>query len=106
MPRFNMYSLDPLCEGIDGDVFPLCGKYYEYEFSRETFERKVNAYRNANNIGIKDNNADVEEDDLLDIIKNFINQYYVYIITVILLIVVIVIIIIIINRKKRRNILK
>ena len=34
IPRFNMYSLDPLCEGIDDNDFPLCGKYYEYDVCR------------------------------------------------------------------------
>ena len=29
LPRFNVYSLDPLCDGIDGNDFRLCGKYYE-----------------------------------------------------------------------------
>ena len=41
LPKFNEYSLDPLCEGIDGEDFRYCNKYYDGEIPRETFERKV-----------------------------------------------------------------
>lgn len=39
-----MYSLDPLCEGIDGRDFPLCGKYYEPRVSYADFEKRVKSY--------------------------------------------------------------
>ena len=55
LPRFNIYSLDPLCKGVDGEKFPLCGKYYEYEVSYDSFKQRVENYRITNNIKDSDN---------------------------------------------------
>lgn len=55
LPKFNIYSLDPLCKNIDGEKFPLCGKYYEYEVSYDSFKERVEHYRKTYNI---DNNSD------------------------------------------------
>ena len=43
VPRYNQYSEDPLCEGIE--EFYLCQESYEKEIDRETFESRINTYR-------------------------------------------------------------
>jgi len=105
LPTFNTYSLDPLCEGIDEDDFPLCAKYYEYEFSRETFERKVNAYRIENNI-TESNNTSQEENNILSQILDLIEKYNLYIAGTLAIILLILIVIIINSRRKKKAILE
>lgn len=108
LPKFNMYSIDPLCKDIDGDDFTLCSKYLEYEVSRETFERKINEYRKTHTINNKDNNK--EENININYIINkaldFINKYNLYIAGFLLVILVILIIIIIKKKLKKRNVLE
>lgn len=108
LPKFNMYSIDPLCKDIDGDDFTLCSKYLEYEVSRETFERKINEYRKTHTINNKDNNK--EENISINYIINkaldFINKYNLYIVGFLLVILIILIIIIIKKKLKKRNVLE
>lgn len=106
LPRFNIYSLDPLCEGIDSDDFQLCSKYYEYEFSRETFEKKVNAYRAENNIGKTDNNDEKENNNILKTILDFIENYNLFIAGGLTIVLIILIVIIVISKKKKRKVLE
>ena len=47
LPRFNSYSLDPLCDDVDGDDFALCGKYYDYDVSYDNFVKRVTSYKNS-----------------------------------------------------------
>ena len=53
IPTFNVYSLDPLCEGIDGEDFELCGKYYEYNIEYSDFIQRVTRYREIHDVGQK-----------------------------------------------------
>lgn len=107
LPRFNMYSLDPLCEGIDGDDFALCGKYYEYDVSYENFVQRVQHYRSIHNVMIDNNDSD---DDLntgiIDTFISFLNNYRLYIIISLFVILIVVMTIVIMNRRKKRWILK
>ena len=50
LPKFNSYSLDPLCDGINTDEFPLCSKYLEYQPSYETFVKKIEEYKKTKEI--------------------------------------------------------
>lgn len=108
LPKFNMYSLDPLCDGIDGDDFPLCGKYYEYDVSYESFVERVNYYRSIHHIS---NNDDIDDSDsnhvtvILNKILDYIFNYRLYIFISLVIILVILIIIIIIKRRKKRGVL-
>ncbi len=105
LPRFNIYSLDPLCEGIDSDDFELCSKYYEYEFSRETFERKVKEYRRVNNIGVEDK-PEQKSENIFKKIFPILDEYKLYIIIFLGIILLILVTIIIIKKKKKRAILE
>lgn len=107
IPRFNVYSLDPLCEGIDGDDFSLCGKYYEYDVSYDDFVTRVNDYRNRHNIdsdntSINDNDNNNIFGKILDVILIYKN----YILIALGILLTILLIIMVINRKKKRGVLE
>lgn len=106
LPTFNIYSLDPLCEGIDGEDFKYCGKYYEYQIDRETFERKVKAYRIEHKIGQEDTTKVEKENNFFPKIVDILKDNYLYILGVAGVLLIITIIIIIISKKKKRKILQ
>lgn len=106
IPKFNRYSLDPLCEGIDGDDFALCGKYYEYDVPYKSFVERVNHYRITHNIKSDQNIDDKDNDDnFISLYKNifdFVKKYSLYIgISFGIVLVIIVFVIVIIKRRKR-----
>ncbi len=107
IPTFNVYSLDSLCEGIDGNDFSLCGKYYEYQVSYDEFVRRVTNYRNSNNISFED---DLGENsvirNVLDDVLYFFSKYELYIIIVILILLIIAILVTILQKRKKRGVLK
>lgn len=108
IPRFNIYSFDPLCEGIDGEDFPLCGKYYEYDVSYESFRERVNYYRATHKIDDVDNN-DTEKNTfelILDNLLDYIVKYRLYIVITLVVILIALNLIILIKRKKKRGVLE
>ena len=109
LPTFNKYSLDPLCEGIDGKEFRLCDKYLEYQVSYDTFKRKVEEYRAAYEIK-KDDNKNTEVHSsvkaILNKILEFMINYQIYILIVLGVLLLILIIIIVIKKKKKRGVLE
>lgn len=106
LPTFNIYSLDPLCEGVDGEDFKYCDKYYEYQIDRETFERKVKAYRIEHKIRQEDTPKVEKENNFFPKILDILKDNYLYILGVIGVLLIITIIIIIISKKKKRKILQ
>lgn len=110
IPRFNTYSLDPLCEGIDGNDFPLCGKYYEYDVSYDNFVDRVNYYRSIHNIDENINDEKKDEKNLIslvyDSILNFFINYKLYIIISIAILLIVIVLFIIIRKRKKRGILE
>lgn len=111
IPMFNSYSLDPLCEGIDGEDFELCGKYYNsnYEISYDTFKRKVEEYRRTHKIKNEKDN-DTKEKISIKVILNkmldFITNYQLYLVIFLGTLLMILIIMIIIKRKRKRVVLE
>ena len=103
LPKFNIYSLDPLCKDIDVEEFALCGKYYEYDISYEAFKEKVVIYRN--NHKIIEKNALVVADKNLSYYLNFIYDFIVnnFIYFIIGTIIIFSFIIFSIANKKRRS---
>ena len=106
LPKFNEYSLDPLCENIDGEDFRYCNKYYDGEILKETFERKVKEYRLINYLDDKKTDNNSNEKDYLKPIVDFLLKYYLYIIIGIGVIVLISLLILIIKKRKKRTILQ
>ena len=106
LPTFNIYSLDPLCEGIDGEDFKYCGKYYEYQIDRETFERKVKAYRIEHKIGQEDTTKVEKENNFFPKILDILKDNYPYILIGLGVLLLTILTIIIISKKKKRKILQ
>lgn len=107
LPRFNTYSLDPLCEGIDGEDFSLCGKYYNHYVDYEIFKKRVTSYRNSHLIDNNISDNSVESDKLLDFLNNayhFVLNNLIYFCLFVGLLVSIVIFIVI-KKKKNRGVL-
>lgn len=108
IPRFNVYSLDPLCEGIDGDDFALCGKYYEYDVKYDNFVARVKHYRATYKI---DDSKEVEKEEnrvemVFNYILEFIVKYKLYIIISAVVILITIVITIIIKKNKKRGVLE
>lgn len=107
LPRFNTYSLDPLCEGIDGNEFQLCGKYYEYNVSYDDFKLRVENYRKTHKI-IKEEEKKEEKsiEEILSNILSFIQKYKLYFIAVAVLFIIVVVVLIIIRKNRKRGVLR
>lgn len=107
LPRFNLYSLDPLCDGISEDEFKLCGKYYEYDVSREEFERRVLEYkRSHSSVEEVEKDANINIDIVFNKVIDFIKKYYVYFIVILFGILIASILISYSYKKKKRRILQ
>lgn len=110
IPRFNTYSLDPLCDGIDGNDFPLCGKYYEYDVSYDNFVDRVNSYRSIHDIDENINDEKKDEKNIFslvyDSILNFFINYKLYIIISIAILLIVIVLFIIIRKRKKRGVLE
>ena len=109
LPKFNIYSLDPLCEGIDGDVFVLSGKYYNYNVSYESFKERVTNYRNTHKIvsnSDSNNNSEKNITYYLKYIINFIIDNYIIFGIATAALIIIIISIVIFKARKNRGVLK
>lgn len=106
LPRFNTYSLDPLCKGIDGEKFPLCGKYYEYEVSYDSFKQRVENYRITNNIKDSNNSNKKKKDNYIELVIEYLNKYKLYIISGVGVIILILIIFFATKKRRNRGVLK
>ena len=98
VPRYNIYSEDPLCEDIK--EFYLCKESYDKEIDRETFVSRVNTYKrklnkkeNTQEESKKEetNNNILDVDEILKYIKeNLIQVFIITIFTILLIITTIV----------------
>lgn len=104
LPTFNEYSLDPLCEGIDGNEFPLCGKYYEYKVDYDNFVARVKHYRS--NYHITSGNDDDSKGNILDSIFKFLSKHLVYVVVSFAILLLVIGLILIIRKKKKRGVLE
>jgi len=105
LPKFNIYSLDPLCKNIDGEKFPLCGKYYEYEVSYDSFKERVEHYRKTYNIDNNSDNKQVQKSNFFDTILDYIKSNVIYIVGGLVCVLFILIIVLVIRKKKNRGVL-
>ena len=107
IPKFNEYSLDPLCDGINGDDFPLCGKYYEYYVSYENFKIRVNNYRATHKQ--EDNKDNVKENYLIVLLNkiiDFIVEYRFHLSISLLVILLVLVVLVITRKQKSRGVLE
>lgn len=104
LPRFNIYSLDPLCEDIDGDDFSLCDKYYDYDVSYDNFVKRVTSYRNTHNVTKKE--EPVKEESIFDKIIKIIKDNIMYIGVGLSIVGIIIGLIVLIKNRKKRGVLE
>ena len=104
LPTFNMYSLDPQCEGVDTKEFPLCGKYYEQTVSYENFQKRLSYYKSTHQTVQEP--EPIENPSIFTKILNFIIKYKYYTIGIVSLIIIITIITIVVKKRRNRGVLK
>ncbi len=104
LPRFNMYSLDPLCEGIDGDDFTLCGKYYDYDVSYENFVKRVTNYKNTHQVS--DEKKDNNEKSIFDVLLKIVQKNVLYIGIGVIFLVFVILLILLIKKRRKRGVLE
>lgn len=96
VPRYNIYSEEPLCEDIK--EFYLCKESYDKEIDRETFVSRVNTYKksldkkeNTQEESVKEETTNNIIDQILKYIKeNLIQVIIITIFTILLIITAIV----------------
>ena len=89
LPKYNEYSEDPLCNGIE--EFVLCQPTYDKEIDRDTFESRVATYKK--NLESKETKEEVkvkEESKIIRYIKDNLIQIIVVSVFVIMLIITII----------------
>ena len=107
IPKFNEYSVDPLCEGITEEELAVCGKWYDNRnISYNDFVKTVNNYKKSNGINdnTDDDNNNVENDNntLLNTINEFVRNNYLYVAGGAVIILILIIVLIAIRRKRGR----
>ncbi|MDO5568553.1 MAG: hypothetical protein Q4G04_00370 [bacterium] len=83
IPKYNYYSEDVRCEGIDTTKFTLCDPWYQFTISEEQFSTRLAEYQNSSNSSNQGAALVIEEagNSILDFILN----YYVYIIGIVII---------------------
>lgn len=104
LPRYNPYSENELCEGINGDDFKLCNKYYDYEVSYDVFLKRIEQYKALHKT---QSEKEVKySDGFFDKLKGILIKNKLYIGISFASIIVIVILAWLIIKRKRRKVLK
>ncbi len=104
IPKYNMYSEDPLCEGIE--EFVLCQKAYNRELEYEKFVSRVNNYKIQKANSEKEQLPEEKENKILLILKavlNYIRENLITIIIVITFIILLVISLILMIKNIRKS---
>lgn len=102
LPKYNKYSEDPLCEGIE--EFVLCQPTYDKDIDYDTFVSRVNSYKKnhqkiENDKEIKEEVK--EQNEIIKYIKD--NLFQIIIITIFIILVIITIILTAKSIKKSRR---
>lgn len=98
LPKYNAYSEDALCEGIE--EFYLCQPTYEKEVDRETFESRVNTYKKSKE---KQELEEVEGPEEENKITEYVQENLIQIIIVAIFIVLVIITTIITAKSIRKS---
>lgn len=90
LSKYNSYSEDPLCDGIE--EFVLCQPTYDKEIDYETFVSRVNTYKkNHTNKVDEEPQEEPEENIILQYIKDNLFQIIIIIVFIILLTITIIV---------------
>lgn len=106
LPKYNEYSENPLCEGIE--EFVLCQPTYEKEIDYETFVSRVNTYKKTKQEKIENEIKQQSPQNDNKIINNIIsyvkeNLIQIIIITIFIVLLIISIVVTINQAKKSRR---
>lgn len=87
LPKYNKYSEDPICKGIE--EFVLCNPAYDKEIDYDSFVSRVNTYKKSKNKEPEKPNEPVTppENEILKYIKDNIIQIIIVVVFIILLII-------------------
>ena len=93
LPKYNKFSEDPLCEGIED--FVLCNPTYDKDIDYETFVSRVNTYKKNHQENETETPKTEEEtetpNEILDyIVNNWLNIIIISIFVILLIITIIV----------------
>lgn len=101
LPRYNAYSEDPLCQGLED--FYLCDPTYEKDIDRETFESRIANYKKQLE---KEEQAKPQEEktnETIARIKKFITNNLISIIVITIFIILLTITIIMTIKSSRKS---
>ena len=103
LPKYNEYSEDPLCEGIE--EFVLCNPTYDKEIDYDTFVSRVETYKRTKNKNenINNDNDTGNNNKLLNNMKTYIEENLIQIIIVTVFIILVVITTIITAKSIRKS---
>ena len=103
LPKYNNYSEDPLCEGIE--EFVLCQPTYDKEIDYDTFVSRVNTYKTTKNKEKVDESKNEKEISTIGKIIEYIQENIVnaIIITIFIVLLIISVIVLYDSSKKSRR---
>lgn len=104
LAKYNKYSEDPLCEGIE--EFVLCSTTYNREIDYETFKSRIETYKKSKlkkETEIKSDTEIEKESDQLDYIINYIKVNLIAIIIIVVFIILLITTIIITAKSIRKS---
>ena len=87
--KYNKYSEDPLCEGIE--EFVLCQPTYEKEIDYDTFVSRVNTYKKSKTEANNEEDPPKKENLYLDKIKLYIKENIIQIVIITIFVILVTI---------------
>lgn len=91
LERYNQFYGDPLCEGIE--EFVLCQEMYDKEIDRETFESRVEIYKESKEEKVEEEKKqqELEKKDIIGKISSYIKENLIQVIIIVVFIVLIIV---------------
>lgn len=101
LPKYNNYSEDPICEGIE--EFVLCQPTYDKEIDYDTFVSRVNTYKKSKNKENIDEPTTKKEANSIEKIVQYIQENLINVIIITVFIILITISIIVTYKSSKKS---
>lgn len=101
LPKYNKYSEDPLCDGIE--EFVLCQPTYDKEIDYDTFVSRINTYKRTQKETEDATNEEKKENKILENIFEYIKQNALEIIIVVIFMILMSITIILTTKSIKKS---
>ena len=88
LPKYNKYSEDPLCQGIE--EFVLCSPIYDKDIDYETFASRVETYKRTKKEKKEPNEERKQEENKIDVVLEYVKQNLFQIIIIIVFVVLLI----------------